>query len=55
MSTPISKKLIEVSISLEAINKTGTREKSIGMAIPWRCICGGRGAVSGMPRSAAAW
>ena len=37
------KKLIEVALPLEAINKASAREKSIRMATRARCTCGGRG------------
>lgn len=39
------KKLIEVALPLDAINKAAAREKSIRHGHPHRhCICGGRGA-----------
>ena len=37
------KKLIEVALPLDAINKASAREKSIRHGIRVRCICGGRG------------
>lgn len=37
------KKLIEVALPLAAINKETAREKSYGMDIRRRCICGGPG------------
>ena len=37
------KKLIEVALPLDAINKASTWEKSIRQGIRVRCTCGGRG------------
>lgn len=38
------KKLLEVALPLDAINKASAREKSIRHGhIPARCICGGHG------------
>ena len=37
------KKLIEVALPLDAINKASAREKSIRHGHPARCTCGGRG------------
>ena len=41
MTVVIRKKLIEVALPLEAINKASAREKSSVTATRARCTCGG--------------
>ena len=46
MTAPYRKKLIEVALPLEAINKASApRRNRSGTAIPARCTCGGRGGL----------